>query len=195
VSAAREGQARPIDAGVIEVHVRELHQLFDSLDPSPFHERDLDRNFEEYVTISAKELPSKRPAALVVYVDVPAASPDEAAIPESAIREHFARRAELTRRELRQLLRRGWISLAIGLSVLAAGVFGGLAANRLEGPLGKLIGESLLIGGWVAMWRPMEILLYDWWGVRGEQRVFERLARVPVRILHAGRKSPARGPA
>jgi hypothetical protein len=37
--------------------------------------------------------------------------------------------------------------------------------------LGGIIRESLLIGGWVAMWRPMEILLYDWWPIRAEARL------------------------
>jgi hypothetical protein len=30
---------------------------------------------------------------------------------------------------------------------------------------------SLVIGGWVAMWRPMEVFLYDWWPVRAEARL------------------------
>jgi len=31
---------------------------------------------------------------------------------------------------------------------------------------GEIVAEGLLILGWVAMWRPMETLLYDWWPVR-----------------------------
>jgi hypothetical protein len=42
--------------------------------------------------------------------------------------------------------------------------------------------ESLLVGGWVAMWRPIEIFLYDWWPVRAEARRYDRLAAMPVEI-------------
>ena len=42
--------------------------------------------------------------------------------------------------------------------------------------------ESLLIGGWVAMWRPLEVFLYDWWPIRAEARLFDRLSAMPVRI-------------
>jgi hypothetical protein len=42
--------------------------------------------------------------------------------------------------------------------------------------------ESLLIGGWVAMWRPLEIFLYDWWPIRPERRLYERLSAMPIRI-------------
>ena len=30
--------------------------------------------------------------------------------------------------------------------------------------------------------RPLEIYLYDWWPVRDERRVFERLSRMSVRV-------------
>lgn len=45
-----------------------------------------------------------------------------------------------------------------------------------------MLRESLLIGGWVAMWRPLEIFLYDWWPIRADARLFDRLAAMPVRI-------------
>ena len=45
-----------------------------------------------------------------------------------------------------------------------------------------VVRESLLIVGWVAMWRPLEIFLYDWWPIAGEQRLHERLSRIEVRI-------------
>jgi hypothetical protein len=179
------GDALPPGCGVIEVRVRELSQLFDSMDPSPFHEKDLDRNAEEYIVSSARELSGRSPTALVVHVDDPLLPDDAAPALRAAVRVHFERRALLSRRELRQLLRRGWISLAIGLLVLAAAVLvGGLLASRSEdSAVGRLLQESLLIGGWVAMWRPMEILLYDWWGVRGIRRVYERLSQLEVRII------------
>jgi hypothetical protein len=42
------------------------------------------------------------------------------------------------------------------------------------------------IGGWVAMWRPLEIFLYDWWPVVSDIRLFRRLAKTPVRFVCAG---------
>jgi hypothetical protein len=50
--------------------------------------------------------------------------------------------------------------------------------------LGSVVHESLLIAGWVAMWRPLEIFLYDWWSIRSEARLFDRLAVMPVRLAH-----------
>ena len=43
---------------------------------------------------------------------------------------------------------------------------------------------DLLIGGWVAMWRPMEIFLYDWWPIRADAMLADRLSVMPVRISY-----------
>lgn len=97
---------------IIEMHLREMTQLFDSLDHSPFREKDLDRNAEEYIVDSIKELPARAACELVIHFDQPASTPNEVSIIEEALHVHFARRAQV----LRRLLRRGWIRLGIGLS-------------------------------------------------------------------------------
>jgi hypothetical protein len=33
------------------------------------------------------------------------------------------------------------------------------------------------------MWKPLEILLYDWWPILSERRLFDRLSRAQVRIV------------
>ena len=179
-------QAVP-SCGIIKIHLRKLEQLFDSLDHSPFREKDLDRNAEEYIVDSIKELPSRAPCELVIYLDQSASLADEGSIIEEAIHVHFARRAQVLRRALRQLLRRGWISLGIGLSFLVTFFLVGQFIRRLlgESQWGTLLRESLLIGGWVAMWKPLEVFLYDWWPILGERRIHDRLSRIKVRIIYA----------
>src|SRR5262249_42596294 len=120
----------PADCGIIEVHVRELAQLFDSMDPSPFHEKDLDHDAEEYIVSSARELSGHAATALVIYLDEAIAPNDAADVVRAAVHVHFERRALLSRRQLSQLLRRGWISLGIGLAVLAATLIGGTLLAR-----------------------------------------------------------------
>jgi hypothetical protein len=173
------------EGAVIEVHVRDLSQLFHSMDPAPFHERGLDREAAAFILDSAKDLPTDGPLALVVYLDQPGTSADETRTVGEAIRMHFARRAKSARRELRQLLRRGRTSLAIGLPLLGASVAGGDLVARLMDvrPLAEVLRESLVIGGWVGMWRPMEIFLYDWWPIRNERRLLARLSEMPVRVV------------
>jgi hypothetical protein len=40
--------------------------------------------------------------------------------------------------------------------------------------------EGLIIAGWVAMWRPMEIFLYEWWPLLRRGRLYEKLSQMRV---------------
>ena len=42
--------------------------------------------------------------------------------------------------------------------------------------------ESLATAGWVAMWRPMEIFLYEWWPLRGRWRIRGKMGRMQVEV-------------
>ena len=183
VSAA--GDPIPANCELIEVRVSELKQLFNAIDPSPFRERDLDPNAEEFITDWAKEASPSATFGLAVYLDRPAGLPNEPAELREAIHEFFRHRAELSRRRLRELFRRGRTSLAIGVCTLGVSVAAGnLVGSFFSNDLAQILKESLLIGGWVAMWRPMEIFLYDWWPIRAEAALSDRLSMMPVRISY-----------
>ena len=170
----------------------ELKQLFNSIDPSPFRNKDLDPRAEEFIVGWAKDLPGDVELALVVDLDRQAGLPDEAAVLRDAIHEFFRQRAEAYRMRLRELFRFGRSSLLIGLTVLTAAIASGdfLATLMKNSRIGEIIRESLTIGGWVSMWRPLEVFLYDWWPIRNEARLSDRLAAMPVRIRYMNVTSP-----
>lgn len=161
-----------------------MSQIFNSLDPSPFYEQDLATEAEEYIVDSLKELPSKRAAAIVVHVDSSPREEDREVL-ERAVHAHFVRRSTHLRRALRDLMREGVISLVIGLGFFAVVFVLSRIVVHGEGPWSTLARESLLIGGWVALWRPMEIFLYRWWPIVGERWLHERLSQIPVRLASA----------
>jgi hypothetical protein len=186
------GDAIPGECRVIEVRVAELRQLFNAIDPSPFRERDLDPRFEEFIVDWAKDYPRDAPLALRVHLERSAGRADEATALRDAIHEYFRQEATTSRRRLRELFSRGRTSLVIALAFLTTSIAVGdaLASYFGEGRLADVLREGFLIGGWVAMWRPLEVFLYDWWPIRGEVRLLDRLAGMPVRIEYAERKSP-----
>jgi hypothetical protein len=169
---------------LIEVHVSELQQLFNSLDPTPFRDRDLDPKAEEFIADWAQEVPREAPLGLTIHVDGTPPTTQQTEVTQNAVRQYFAARAASIRRQLRMLFRRGRISLIIGLVFLAATVIGGdLIAGMVNERFADVVRESFLIGGWVAMWRPLEVFLYDWWPVRAEARLFDRLSAMTVRVV------------
>jgi hypothetical protein len=184
-SSAAAGDPLPPNCELIEIHVSELRQLFNAIDPSPFRERDLDPQAEEFITDWAKEASPGATFGLAVYLDRPAGLANEPAELREAIHEFFRQRAGLERRRLRDLFRRGRTSLTIGVCALGVSVAGGnLAGSFLSNHVAQVLKESFLIGGWVAMWRPMEIFLYDWWPIRAEATLADRLSVMPVRISY-----------
>jgi hypothetical protein len=191
--ALSAGDAIPADGERIEVHVPELSRLFDMMDPSPFGQRDLDPRALEYIVNWARETSGRTSLALLVHLDRGPGRSDEAAILGKAVREFFSARAVATRHEIRHLLRVGRISLGIGvLFLVALSLAGDMVVDALRGQrIGELLRESLLIGGWVAMWRPMEIFLYEWWPIWSEARLFRRLSRMPVRITYRSAEKEA----
>src|ERR1700731_3395317 len=189
---ASAGDPIPPKCSVIEVHIGELKQLFNAIDPSPFRDKDLDPKAEEFIVGWAKELPHDATLALVVDLDREAGLPDEAAVLRDAIHEFFSQRAEAHWRRLRELFRVGRTSLVIGLVALASAIaLGDFLATLMKGSrIGEILRESLTSGGGGAMWRAGEIFLYDWWPIRDEARLDGRLAAMPVRIRYLNAKDP-----
>jgi hypothetical protein len=170
--------------GLIEVRIRDLGQLFNTLDPSPFHERDLDDDAEEYIVSWARELPADEPISIVVHMP---RSEAERAIErglDTAISNYFAERAALLGRDLRELFRNGWRYLSIGVPVLIACLTASQLARASlgEGAMARALEESLIIVGWVANWKPLETFLYDWWPVKRRRDLYLRLSKARLSI-------------
>jgi hypothetical protein len=168
----------------IAVRARSIGHLFNSFDPSPFREKDLDAGVEEFVVGWVRELPTVAPFTIVVHLP-----PEEAAKPEAqrigeAFSHYFTYRAQIAAQELRELFRVGRRSLAIGLMVLAACLVASQTLAKLlpNEVAARVVEESLIIVGWVANWRPIEIYLYDWLPIRRRIRLFERIAAAKVEV-------------
>jgi hypothetical protein len=177
--AATQGAMHP--EATIEISLSRLQQLFNSFDPSPFHDRDLDHDAEEYIVGWAEEVALERPLKLIIHLPEEQRAGADPAVLERAIHNYFAYQRGQSQRRLRLLFRDGRITLAVGIAFLFACIairelaysFGSRAAS-------EIIAEGMLIAGWVAMWRPLEIFLYEWWPIRRRTRVFGKLSAMPV---------------
>lgn len=180
--------ARPATApGRLEISLKSIQQLFNSLDPSPFYDRDLDGHAENYLVSWAQELPAKTPLSLSLRLIEPPPAFDGPGWIEAAVQHYFAERERLKRAELHGLLRQGRASLVIGLLFLAVCLLLSQWSQALlpAGVMASLLRESFLVAGWVAMWRPMQIYLYDWWPLRQQALLYRRMSRMPVTLLVA----------
>ena len=171
------------EAVAVELRLDRLARLYNSLDPSPFNEKELDTAADDYIVGSAEDL-GNRPMRLVVLLPEPELKQTKPVDIVASIHHHFEWRADAERRRLHSELRRGRRSLLIGLLFLVACLFARalLAAADSESTLAHILREGLLIVGWVAMWGPIEIFLYGWWPIAVRHRLFTRLARIDVEV-------------
>jgi len=174
---------KPVTTAIIEIRLGKLQQLFNSLDPSPFHDKDLDQNAHDYIVGSADEHPLQRPLKLVIIMPQEELRPDDIRILQDAIHNYFAYRLREARQRIRFMLRDGRVALAIGLAFLIACTsLRQLIISTGSGAVSHMISEGFLILGWVAMWRPIQIFLYDWWPIKRMARLFAKLSTVTVEV-------------
>ena len=168
------------DWQLIEIRLERAAQLLNSLDPSPFRERDLDADAAQYLISAMRELHGHQAVKLVIWLP-----PGEIAAGHGiadSIHHYFHYLDISCRQKLRDTLQRGRSSLVIGLlflflcMLLSQWVFTG------EHLLDRVLGEGFLIIGWVAMWRPLDLLLYAWWPQLAELRLYRRMQELPVEI-------------
>jgi len=107
---------KSVAAAKIEISLGRLGQLFNSLDPSPFHERDLDQDAEEYIIGSAEEIARQHPLSLVIHLPADQLPTSDTADLGEAIHNYFTYREAAERRRLRLLFRDGRIALVTGLA-------------------------------------------------------------------------------
>lgn len=170
------------DAYLIEVALTHPRQLFNSLDPSPFIEKDLDDNAEAYIVDSVREFSLSTPLKLVFYM--PAA--EQAAMGNSlaeAVHNYFAYKEDLAGKELRFTIRQGRTALFIGVAFLMFCLTLRQGVSVLETSVwSDILAEGLLISGWVAMWRPIDIFIYTWWPTLRMRRVYQKLRNMPIEL-------------
>ena len=171
------------EPAVIELQLENAGQLFDTLDPMPFREKDLDRKAEDYIVSWARELPRQAPICIRVYLPARETEVEQAKVLPQALGRYFSYRAEALGRDLGELFRIGRLSLLVGLIVLGLCVSGARMAAQRGGQFGDLFREGLIILGWVANWRPIEIFLYEWWPIVRHRNLLKRLSKAEIIVV------------
>lgn len=168
----------------LAVRVREIAQLFNSMDPAPFLNKNLDTEAEAFIETWASGFAPGSRFQISIHIEQWPSDGDPSEMLTGAVHNHFSYKAERTRSALKHFLRQGRTSLIIGLvfvslCLIAADAIGNLGTNT-----GLTIArESLTIVGWVAMWRPIQVFLYDWWPFQRQIRLYENLSSALIKVI------------
>jgi hypothetical protein len=175
------------DKVTLELSITDSMQLFNSMDPAPFHARDLDPTVVEYIVDWAEEQPRQAALSLEVSLSEETLSDHDTKTLREALRESFRRRANAERRRLARLFRDGRISLLIGVAFVAVAILvsDAIASLFASQRLVQLVQDSVVIAAWVALWHPVNIFLYDWWPMRAQAKLFDRLSEMDMKLCGA----------
>ena len=100
---------------LIELRVNKIAQLFHTLDPFPFRERDLDKEAEEFIVGWARELFADRAIRIVIHAPESEAQTRAAQELSEAFHRYFSEHAGAIQREIKELFRVGRLSLGMEL--------------------------------------------------------------------------------
>jgi hypothetical protein len=173
------------EAGGVAINIRlkSISDLFVSFDPSPLVERDIDNAIEAYIVDIAIDAHRGKPFTLVLLLPPEAVNDADTSVLTTAVRNYFAFIRDQQARRMKRLWRDGRQALAVGLIFLAVCMGLGQAAFAFNnGPVGAVAREGLIIVGWVANWKPIEIFLYDWRPIHRLRRVYDELSRLTVEV-------------
>jgi hypothetical protein len=136
----------------------------------------------EHLLEEIADVPSDAPVKLRLIV--PPAEAAQAQIVGDAIRAHFEACRGDEQGRLRQIFRHGRNATLIGLVFLIfVNGLGQSIRAVFSGRFAEAVANGLEIFGWVAMWRPAELLLYDWMPVRRKRNLLARLAKMEVEFV------------
>lgn len=174
----RHGQ-RAGGTAAVSVHVREVAQLFNSLDPAPFWDRDLDRSAAEFIEDEFRDRQSAEIWHLHVHVHVHEGDTSPAYL-QQAIESYYGRMANSARLAMREHFRLAQFALMGGVAIFLLSMGARGILGNVLGRLPVLLDEGIIILAWLALWRPAEALIYGWIPLYRNRRLFEKLAGIKV---------------
>jgi len=167
----------------ITLHLDNLAQFFAVPEPDPF---DPQARFASGLEVIVSEL---KPKALIRKVRATIMLPADQIAPDAEVqlREALTRYCQhhitQSRQDLISLRWQGAKALQngvifLGVCLLLSALFEN--AEMLPEWLRRFGGEGFLIAGWVSLWHPIEILLYEWWPFSRQIRIYESIVRMDI---------------
>jgi hypothetical protein len=168
---------------LIEIKLSSIIQLFNSFDPAPFREKELDSAAEQYIVNVIEDFPAKTRFRIIILLPPELAGNEDARQIGPAIHNHFRYKMLDADLQFRSRFRFGRSALLIGLGFLAIALFSRLLIFTYSSDLAaQLLADALLIIGWAAMWEPVTVLLYQLWPILRLKKTYQQISTLEIEI-------------
>lgn len=165
----------------IQLKLIHLSALYDHKDPSPPRLKDLDSSVASYIFESFQEIEKKDSAQIQIIFQKSPNQEEKFELAREAIHQYFSFEAASLDKRIRHIFREGRKALFIGLFFLGfATIMMHSFSFKISEPLQAFFKEGVTLTGWVAMWRPINVFLYEWWPVSDKKKLCQKLSTIPI---------------
>jgi hypothetical protein len=126
-----------------------------------------------------------RPLRATLRLPAMAPTPDLEARMRSGLQQYCDHRIAQITNDIASLRQEGLATLWRGLLFLALCMLGSQMLGEpkfLPGILARFLDEGLIIAGWVALWYPLDALLYQHWPLKRERRLCQSLHDMELKL-------------
>ncbi len=169
----------------IDLRIKKVGQLFNSFDPSPFVEKDLDDDASEYIITAVRENSLNTKMRILIHLPKNKKNRTPELEIKQAIHNFFEYKEVIAERAVKKCFQEAKRSFVVGISFLAFCLFSVEAIHKFFFNItSRLFAEVLTIFGWVAMWKPISNVLYDWWPLQQEKKVHHKIAEMEIDFVY-----------
>lgn len=165
----------------IDIYIRSSNEIFKQFNFSSPMGKVLRGDIESYIYESIKDFPENKKVILKVHMLT--AIEKESAWVAEAIQKHFHLKLEENDRLVKRKFSHWCGNMIIGILFL---IFCLMLVQLLDSLQDlnavKIIKESLMIIGWVAIWEPTTFILFQWRGIKKSRSYYRRICSMPVFI-------------
>ena len=130
-----------------------------------------------------------RPVRTTLRLPAAARSPDLEARVGAGLQQYADIRIGQITNDIASLRQEGLATLWRGVLFLALCMFGSRILGEpkfLPDIVARFLDEGLIIAGWVALWYPLDALLYQHWPLKRERRLYEQLRVMDLKFEFVG---------
>jgi len=146
-------------------------------------EEGLSKPIEDYLFKAVKCYPISQKLKLLIIIKESHTQRDEDEI-YKVIHSHFYYKVKVTQIYLKEQFRQWEINFFIGiLFLILCLIIGGILEKFTHIGVIKIIKESLLIIGWVALWEPVSFILFGWRVINRDKQYYKKLCNIPIEVI------------
>lgn len=178
---------RPDPLTTVTLQLSDIHNFFQTQEVDPFLGENIEESGIDQLMDTLKARPGRSPSVTRIAIRLPAAAitPDLPQRTRAAIGAYCRARIRLAEQKKRDIFLQARRAVPVGfffwafclvMSLLFESIFGH------EEILGRIFSEGFIITGWVGLWHPAELVLFDWRPYSRDIRLYQQIAAMEVVI-------------